>query len=591
MRSRWSCPSALVALLLVVTAHAPAAAQSPPSLFHAPSRDGRVSAPQPRTTRARTVSVRADLLAAALDPLTAADAPFALNLFDDRTFALRRVRIDTSTAGHRTWIATSGPDDDVVAALTLGPGGLSGGITAHGVSYALQPLADGTSLIRELTAMDVPPELPAQQLPARHAPSALRRADAAAADPVRIDVLLLYTPGARTRAGGAIAIEAALANAVAVTNTALQRSAVDAALMTVGLQEVPFIESGGALTDDLMALAPGGALHDGVEALRRSAGADLVAMVVGRASPSAGCGVAYLGPAPGAIYSVTEEACLFAGQWSFAHEIGHNFGADHAPGDPIVSPVPYARGYRDAAVRTLMAYAAPGSPARSLNYSSSLVREPGVSGGPTGNSLQDNARRLAETAATVAALSGAASAPDPPANVTAVVTAGTVTLTWTPPTSGGPVQVYVVEAGPVPGSTAFGPFVTSAPAMVFPNVLPGRYYTRVRSVGSGGTSAPTADVEVDVGATCLVPGPAVVSASVASGVATLQWFAPPGTGETSYEVGLGSASGSLDLGVFAVGSRTAASLPAPPGQYFVRVRGVNGCGPGGPSVALRVVVP
>ena len=130
--------------------------------------------------------------------------------------------------------------------------------------------------------------------------------------------------------------------------------------------------------------------------------------------------MAYLGPSPAAIASVTEEACLFAGQWSFSHEIGHNFGADHAPGDPVVSAVPYARGYRDSQVRTLMAYSAPGTPARSLNYSSSTVREPALTGAPTGNSLQDNGRRLAETVATVAAYATSGPSPEPPGALTAV---------------------------------------------------------------------------------------------------------------------------------------------------------------------------
>lgn len=592
MRSPCPCRSALVALALLVVAHGPAAAQSPPPLFSPASRDARVLTQATRAVRARAVTVRADLFAAAIDPLSAAEAPFVLNLFDDRTFALRRLRIDTSTPGYRTWIGTGGPADEVVAAITLGPSGLSGGVTAHGVAYALTAMADGTIVVGELPAATAPVELPALLVATRDAgPARDYGSVAAAATTARVDVLVLYTPGARTRAGGTAEIQAALANAVAVTNTALQRSAVDAALATVALQEVPYVESSGALTNDLAALAPGGALHDSVEALRAATGADLVAMVVGRPSPSAGCGVAYLGPSPSAIYSVTEEACLFAGQWSFSHELGHNFGADHAPEDPTVSPVSYARGYRDAAVRTLMAYAVPGAPARSLNYSSSVVREPAVTGGPTGNSLQDNARRLAETAAVVAALSAAATPPETPVNVGATVAGATVTVTWTAPTSGGPVQGYVVEAGPAPGSAAYGPFATGSPAVIFPNVLPGRYYTRVRSIGPGGASPPSAELAVDVGPACLVPGPASVSVSVASGVATLHWFAPSGTGVTSYDVGLGSAPGALDLGVFAVGTLTAASVPAPPGRYFVRVRGVNACGPGGPSAELRVVVP
>jgi hypothetical protein len=268
-----------------------------------------------------------------------------------------------------------------------------------------------------------------------------------------------------------------------------------------------------------------------VESMRAAAGADLVALVVGRAMPSAGCGVAYLGPSPSAITSVTEEACLFAGQWSFSHEVGHNFGADHAPGDPVVSPVPYARAIATATSARSGVFGA-GTTARSLNYSSSVVREPAGSGQVTGNSLQDNARRLAETAATVAAYVTSGPPPEPPGALTASVLGGTVTLTWTPPATGGPVSSYRLDAGPAPGATAYGPFVTTAPGVAFPNVLPGRYYARVRSLGPGGESAPTADVIVDVTTACAVPGPATIAASVSPGHVVLQWSAP-GNGPAS----------------------------------------------------------
>ena len=590
MRSPSSCRSAALVILTIAVAAADGLrAQALPPLF-ASVRDTAPAIARPGTARARTVSVRADLLAAAFDPRTSADAPFELNLFDDRTFRLRRVRIDAATAGYRTWVGTSGPGDDVVAALTIGPTGLSGSLSAHGRAYAFDPTAGGAVVVRELTPRDAVPELPAVLVPSRErGPFPLTHGGETGT--ARIDLLVLYTPAARGRAGGPAAIQASLANAVAVTNTALQRSAVHASVTTVGLQELAYVESASGLVADLSTLALGGALHAAVESVRAAAGADLVALVVGRTTPSAGCGVAYLGPSPAAIYSVTEEACLVAGQWSFSHELGHNLGADHAPGDPVVSAVPYARGYRDGAVRTLMAYPAPGTPPRLLNFSSSSVREPAGTGVPTGNSLQDNARRLTETAATVAAFSSAADAPLAPVGLSATVTGHTVTLTWQASAGGGPTQVYVVEAGTAPGGTAWEPFTTTTPAMTFPDVLGGRYYARVRSVGSGGSSPPTPDLVVDVGAACQVPGPATVSATVGLGSATLAWFAPPGTGPTSYDVGLGSVSGAVDLGIFAVGTVTAATVPAPPGQYFVRARGVNACGPGGVSNELRVVVP
>lgn len=592
MKSQWSfLRRAVFAVLGGVLWATTAWAQAPPPLFApSPARGIAPLAAGARQARARLVAVRADLLSIAMDP-GVADAPFLLNLFDDVTLTLQRVRVDHATRDHRTWVGTSGERDEVIAALTVGPDGLTGRVVARGVSYAIDAAGAGESLVRELPLFDAPLELPAQSPPPLARDTAPRVGAFAADGPARIDVLVLYTPAARVRAGGIAAIEASLANAVAVTNTAFQRSGVAASLATAALRELSYVEAPGGITDDLFAMAAGGSLQATVEAMRAAAGADLVALVAGRATASAGCGVAYLGPSPTAIFSVTEEACLFAGQWSFSHEIGHNFGADHAPGDPVVSAVPYARGYRDSAVRTLMAYAAPGTPVRSLNYSSSTVREPAVTGGPTGNSLQDNARRLAETAATVAAFASGGPAPETPGALTVSVLGSTVTLTWAPPATGGVVSGYRLDAGPAPGATSYGPFFTSAPGVVFPNVAPGRYYARVRSVGPGGESAPGPDVTVDVTTACAVPGPATISATVSPGNAVLQWSAPTGNGVTTYEVGIGSAPGRLDLGVFAVGTLTSASVPAPAGRYVVRVRGVNTCGPGAPSAEVLVVVP
>ncbi len=59
---------------------------------------------------------------------------------------------------------------------------------------------------------------------------------------------------------------------------------------------------------------------------------------------------------------------------------------------------------------------------------------------------------------------------------------------------------------------------------------------------------------------------------------TLTWGAAAGA--TSYVVEAGSASGLANLAVLPVGANPALTVTAPPGTYFVRVRGLNGCGAG-----------
>jgi len=516
-------------------------------------------------------------------------ASLVVNLFDDVQFTSTDQHVENARSGHRTWVGTSRDNTDT-AALTLGPAGLAGQALVAGRAYTLESLADGRVRVREVPVGAPSAELGAVALPTRDA--ALGAPRAAGDDgPVAIDLLVLYTPSARDREGGTAAITSTLAGAVAVTNAAFARSGVAAVLTTSGPFELPYVESAAGIAADLDAMSPGGALHASVTAWRQATRADLVALVVGRPNAASGCGVAYLGPSPGAVYSVTEAACLFAGQWTFSHEIAHNLGADHAPGDPIVSPVPYARGYRSPSVRTLMAYAVPGAPARVLNFSSATVVEPPGSGAATGTALQDNARRLGETAATVAAYVARLAPPDPPEGLSAAVAGGGVTVTWRAPAVGSAVDGFALDAESVAGGASFGPFLTTAYGIHFPAVVAGRYRVRVRSLGPGGVSVPADELTVEVSTSCAVPGPADVTAEVGAGLVTLRWQAGPGDGPTTYEVGLGSAPGLLDLGVFGVGALTGATLPAPPGRYVVRARGVNACGPGAASPELTVVVP
>ena len=70
-----------------------------------------------------------------------------------------------------------------------------------------------------------------------------------------------------------------------------------------------------------------------VHGLRDKHGADLVKLIVD--VPAGGCGVAYLmcGVDPAFeswAFSVTARACV-SPNYTFAHELGHNMGSNHAP--------------------------------------------------------------------------------------------------------------------------------------------------------------------------------------------------------------------------------------------------------------------
>ncbi len=117
------------------------------------------------------------------------------------------------------------------------------------------------------------------------------------------------------------------------------------------------------------------------------------------------CGLGYLNSNAASAFSVTAASCM-TGYYSFAHEIGHNFGARHDPAtDPSTTPVAYAHGYRSPtnAWRTIMAYNctnAGGCPR--INYWSNPAKTYGGQAMGTA-ATSNNARLLNERAPTVAA--------------------------------------------------------------------------------------------------------------------------------------------------------------------------------------------
>ena len=106
-----------------------------------------------------------------------------------------------------------------------------------------------------------------------------------------IDILVVYTSAAKEAAGGEAAIESQIELMVAETNTAFRDSGAHLRLRLVHVQELDYVE-----TPDSYDL---GWVHSSgeVQALRRTAGADLVHLIEkwGVSGRFPYCGLAYLG--------------------------------------------------------------------------------------------------------------------------------------------------------------------------------------------------------------------------------------------------------------------------------------------------------
>ena len=222
-------------------------------------------------------------------------------------------------------------------------------------------------------------------------------------DGSQVDVLVKWTPSAEAAAGGPTAIRAVAEASVAMSNHVYLASGVNLRMRAVGYSITePYSGDAGDPLGEVT--SPDDGLLDAVHAERDAAGADLVALLTA-AHPSY-CGVAYLlgEPFPDYGFSVTVWSCALGGL-TFTHEVGHNQGCCHAPGDgggcTSGGVFSYSVGHRFIATnatqyRTAMAYS-PGTRIPRLS-------NPAVSfiGTPTGLATADNARTLNETAAVMA---------------------------------------------------------------------------------------------------------------------------------------------------------------------------------------------
>jgi glucose/arabinose dehydrogenase len=187
--------------------------------------------------------------------------------------------------------------------------------------------------------------------------------------------------------------------------------------------------------------------------------------------------------------------------------------------------------------------------------------------------------------------------PAAPQDVRAVVAGSTVSVSWAGAAVGPVPSSYVFEAGSVSGRSDLGviPAAGSQTSLTFSGIPPGTYYVRIRSVGSGGVSAPSNEITIVVsggGCSATPPAAAGFAATVNGRSVTLSWDVPPtGNGPTSFTVEAGSRAGAANVAAIAIdGSVRSLTVLAPPGEYFVRIHGGNACGQGAASNEIVVRV-
>lgn len=188
--------------------------------------------------------------------------------------------------------------------------------------------------------------------------------------------------------------------------------------------------------------------------------------------------------------------------------------------------------------------------------------------------------------------------PGAPQSLTANVIGSSVMLSWGAPAApdalapDGIPSSYVIRAGTAAGLFNLANFDTGTLSTSLSTSVPnGTYFVRVHARNAFGLGPASNEVSFTVGPQqCTAPPspPGNLVAAVSGVAVTFSWSASAGA--ASYVLEAGSAPGLADLTAVNVGTSTGFAASAPPGTYYVRVRGSNACGSGGPSNEATVVL-
>ena len=198
-----------------------------------------------------------------------------------------------------------------------------------------------------------------------------------------------------------------------------------------------------------------------------------------------------------------------------------------------------------------------------------------------------------DVAIVMSATGGCVGLPGAPVLLTPVVSGTNVVLSWNAPATGAMHSGYVLMAGSQAGTANLAHFSTGGTGTSFAaSAPPGLYFVRIAAANACGVGPASNEVSFALGAG-RPDAPRNLLATVSGAVVSLTWSAPPsGPAPSSYLVEAGSAAGLADLAIVSTGSASPSLVAeAPPGAYFVRVRAVNGAGPGPATADLRVIVP
>lgn len=337
----------------------------------------------PKVRRSQVVAVRFEALDGdARVPGASAASELDLDLFGTpRTAVLDRTE---NTSGGYAWVGRlrDVPDSTVVLAVDSRSGLMSGSISSPQGVFSIRYHAPGLHVLQEMDHSAFPGDIVRE--PESDGGAAMEDVPVTAErdDGTQVDILVVYTPAARTAAGGTTAIGNLIDLAITETNNSYLNSGVAHRVRLVHKAETAYTEAASdAFSVALDALtATNDGFMDEVHTLRNTYGADQVSLII---NSSTSCGIAWVMSTPSTsfasnAFSVTARECA-TGYYSFGHELGHNMSARHDWFVDTVnnSPFSYNHGYFSPtnAWRDVMSYAngCPGSCPRIPYWSNPTV--------------------------------------------------------------------------------------------------------------------------------------------------------------------------------------------------------------------------
>jgi len=274
-----------------------------------------------------------------------------LNLFPDFHRIASLKRIEYRFADDFTWFGAVNATDDINVILTVKGNAVYGNINIDDEIYHISPVSPPLHEISLLDYSCFPAEHSPVMIQSDHKDTPTEQTQYQQSDDGSvIHLMVVYTKKAAKESKQ---IDALIQLAIDETNLSYEQSNIQTRLNLVHVYQVDYNEQD--ILSDLKYLAfKNDSYMDEIHALRDQYCADIVVMIE---SSDNYCGVSYLNPDADFAFSVVSVKCA-TGYYSFAHEIGHLFGARHNPeADPKNDPYPYGHGYLHInGWRTIMAY-------------------------------------------------------------------------------------------------------------------------------------------------------------------------------------------------------------------------------------------